>query len=244
MLPSIAIVIPIYKPGLNLLEQFSVDYLRNKVTGRKIIFAAPDGLNVDYYQARYPDIGFERYAAHYFESIAGYNNLMLSATFYERFANFDYILIHQTDALLFKDDLDTWMNLGYDYIGAPWPQGMTLRLDAESADIYQGTQFQANVGNGGFSLRSVSKSISILNEAQPLHSFWRAHQLNEDCFFAFAGLLTVHFSIPAPEVASRFALELQPEQYVNANQGQIPTGCHAWWKHDFPFWQRVISVVG
>ena len=244
MTKRLAIVIPVYKPGLNLLEQFSVDYLLTKAPERKLIFVAPDGLHTAYYGERYPNIAFEHYPAHYFQSIAGYNELLLSASFYERFADYDYILIHQTDALLFKDNLDMWMNLGYDYIGAPWPQGMSLDLGNENTGLYQGTRFQAYVGNGGFSLRGIKKSIRILQDVQPLHAFWRSHQLNEDCFFAFAGLLTKQFAIPTPEVASRFALELQPEQYVNANQGEIPTGCHAWWKHDFPFWQRVISVVG
>jgi hypothetical protein len=244
MKKSLAIVIPVYKPGLNLLEQFSVDYLLTKTPERKVIFVAPQDLNTSYYLERYPHIAFEHFPTQYFQSIAGYNGLLLSAAFYQRFDNYDYILIHQTDALLFKDNLDVWMDLGYDYIGAPWPQGMSLDLGNENAEVYHGTRFQAFVGNGGFSLRSVEKSIAILREAQMLHAFWLAHSLNEDCFYAFAGLLTEQFSIPTPEIASRFSLELQAEQYVSANQGEIPTGCHAWWKHDFPFWQRVISVVG
>ena len=240
----LTILIPVYKPGLNLLEQFSVDYLLTRALSRELKFVAPVDLNVAYYRDRYPQIQFEKFPSHYFESIAGYNELLLSALLYERFLNYDYILIHQTDALLFLDDLDAWMNLGYDYIGAPWPHGMSLSLTGGNAEIYGGSQFQAFVGNGGFSLRRVQRSISILEKARPLLDFWRTNRLNEDCFFAFAGLLTQDFTIPTVEIASRFSLELQPAQYVNANAGKIPTGCHAWWKYDLPFWQKIISEVG
>jgi hypothetical protein len=68
--------------------------------------------------------------------------------------------------------------------------------------------------------------------------------LNEDCFFAFAGLLSQDFKIPPVGVASHYSLEMQPAQYVNANAGQLPTGCHAWWKYDLPFWQSAIAAVG
>lgn len=240
---SLAIVIPVYKIALNLLEQFSVDYLLTKAPGRILIFVAPIGLDISYYQQRYPHITFEFFESHYFESISGYNALLLSVIFYSRFSGYDYILIHQTDALLFKDNLDAWMEQDYSYIGAPWPLGMTLNFGPEEATLFGGPTFHAFVGNGGFSLRHIQQSITILNNASQLLAFWRLHQLNEDCFFAFAGLFNTQFSIPQPSIASRFALELEPEKYVNDNHGEIPTGCHAWWKHDLAFWQNVISHV-
>lgn len=46
---------------------------------------------------------------------------MLSAEFYERFLAWDYILLCQTDAFVFRDELADWCARGYDYIGAPWP---------------------------------------------------------------------------------------------------------------------------
>ena len=243
MSDSVAIIIPIYKQTLNLLEQFSLDYLLTKAGGRKLIFIAPRSINADYYRQRYPAIEYSFHDDHFFSSVAGYNALLLDEKFYEHFLDYSFILIHQTDALLFKDDLDAWMHLGYDYIGAPWPQGMLLHLTAELAEHYKGTQFHAFVGNGGFSLRNVQKSIDIMQSESGLHKFWRINGLNEDCFFAFAGLLTDNFKIPPPTIAARFALEQTPADYVAANQGVIPTGCHAWLKYDLAFWQKVISVV-
>lgn len=56
----------------------------------------------------------------YFKGIAGYNRLMMSPEFYETFAQWEYILIYQTDAWVFSDRLSEWCSKGYDYIGAPW----------------------------------------------------------------------------------------------------------------------------
>ncbi len=56
----------------------------------------------------------------YFNGVSGYNKLMLSREFYLRFKNYEYILIYQLDAYVFRDELDYWCGQGYDYIGAPW----------------------------------------------------------------------------------------------------------------------------
>ncbi len=236
--PSLVITVPVYKPRLNLLEQFSVDRLVATAVGRVIVFCAPQGLALDYYRSRYPALRAERFDDGFFASIAGYNALLLSAAFYQRFADFDYLLVSQTDALLLKDDLDDWMRRGHDYIGAPWPHGMSLTLGAGAGGGGGAQKIQAFVGNGGFSLRAVRNSIAILRDAAALHDFWRARALNEDCFFAFAGVMTDQFSVPGAEVASRFALELEPARFYAANGDTLPTGCHAWWKYDLPFWQK------
>ena len=243
MIDSLAIVIPIYKQRLNLLEQFSLDYLLTIAIGRKLFFVAPRSVNTDYYRQRYSTIQYSFHDDHFFSSIAGYNKLLIDKRFYEAFSSFKYILIHQTDALLLKDNLDDWSDLGYDYIGAPWPMAMILNLEPDHPFKRAGQRFEAFVGNGGFSLRSVARSIAIIQQAKELHSFWSERGLNEDCFFAFAQVLGESFSIPPVELASKFALEVNPRQYFESNNRQLPTGCHAWWKYDFAFWQEQVPEL-
>ncbi len=240
---SLVIVVPVYKPQLNMLEQFSVDNLLARAPGRKIVFVAPQGLNERYYRERFPGLPFERFEDRFFASLAGYNEMMLSPMFYQRFAAHDFLLVHQTDALLFKDDLDGWMRSGHDYIGGPWPQGITLDAMVANASLYSDSALRLFVGNGGFSLRSVKKCIAVIAEAAELHFLWRTRCLYEDCFFAFAGAMTQQFSIPGADVASRFSLECQPAQFFAANGGVVPTGCHAWWKFDLPFWQKIMVLA-
>ena len=70
-----------------------------------------------------------------------------------RFKDYAYILICQTDAWVFRDELDYWCNQGYDYIGAPiyFP-----RSEQHFMDIFFG------VGNGGFSLRKITHCLRIV----------------------------------------------------------------------------------
>lgn len=241
---DLLILVPIYKERLNLLEQFSIDYLRAKVPNREIRFIAPDGLDASYYLERYGEIGYQLFENRYFASIDGYNRLLLSADFYRRFEKYSHILIHQTDALLFKDDLDFWMSSAYAYIGAPWPGGMTLNYAVDESRPDELTKVTSYVGNGGFSLRSVSKFLDILKECERLHMFWLKNGFNEDCFFSFAGMFGSHFLVPDPMTAALFSLEMEPEYYCSLNQGRIPTGCHAWWKYDLKFWQKAIVISG
>ena len=77
---------------------------------------------------------------------------MLSSEFYRRFSKFEYILIYQLDAFVFKDQLNYWCKKGYDYIGAPWFEG--FHLTKTGVNII-------GVGNGGFSLRRVKTHIDL-----------------------------------------------------------------------------------
>ena len=48
--------------------------------------------------------------------------MLLTADFYRRFTDYEYILIHQLDVFLFEDKLLEFCDMGYDYIGAPYPK--------------------------------------------------------------------------------------------------------------------------
>ena len=75
-----------------------------------------------------------------------YNNLLTSLEFW-KMLNGEKILIYQEDSIMFKNNINDF--LIYDYIGAPFPKNQN---DTPNS-----------VGNGGFSLRSKSKMIDIIN---------------------------------------------------------------------------------
>lgn len=242
MSSQLVILIPIYKASLNLLEQFALDYLMAKAGHRHMRFVAPFDIDKAYYQSRYPIVGFEHFDNVYFTSVGSYNQLLLSLGFYQRFEDFEYLLIHQTDALLFKDDLDTWMARGFDYVGAPWPAGVPLTLDAPHSGHPPGTQLKVFVGNGGLCLRNVRQMIAIIRNATSLHAMWLQRNFPEDCFFAFANAISGQLNIPDAATASLFSLEQGAEQYFADNNATIPTGCHDWVRKNFTFWQKIIAM--
>ena len=243
MSASCAIVIPIYRAELEPLEKFSLDYsMKQLQAGRDLFFVAPEHLDVSYYATHYPRVPVLRFDNAYFASVKGYNRLLLNPAFYEHFAaRHEFMLILQTDAILLRDELDHWCSQPWDYVGAPWPDGLEVLLNLDCFGGELGKKVKVHVGNGGLSLRRNSACIGLLKEfPQAIDMFLRSGS-SEDIFFSLIGAQSVDFKIPNERVASLFALELQPERYLAINGGRAPMGGHAWWRYNQPFW---VSLLG
>jgi Protein of unknown function (DUF5672) len=229
------VLVPIYKPALNELEQFSIDYSLETLAGREVRFLAPLSLDMSAHLAHHPDIPVDRFDDQCFASVRDYSRLLLSQAFYERYLAYEHMLILQTDAILLRDDLDDWCEEPYDYIGAPWPNGLELEV---AVDRFRGTPGQrifTKVGNGGLSLRRSARCIELLREFPDVLWFFTETGSSEDLFFATMGQVSQNFRLPSEDVAARFALELKPDEYLEAN-GMLPMGGHAWWRYNMPFW--------
>ena len=98
------------------------------------------------------------------------------------------------------------------------------------------------IGNGGFSLRNVSKSLVIIT------LFGRVINkldINEDIFWSiYAPLLFPFFKVPNLYNAIGFAFEQEPQQFYKLNNNELPFGCHAWEKYDSEFWKKWINTNG
>lgn len=79
-----------------------------------------------------------------------YNNAILTKEFWDAI-DAEHILIYQQDAVVFKNNIDEFLE--YDYIGAPW-----LAHQNDNA---------IGVGNGGFALRKKSTLIKCLETVHP-----------------------------------------------------------------------------
>lgn len=239
---KVVIVIPVYKCFLDDFEKYSLDRSLASLSGtRNIFFIAPSALNHDYYSDRYPDIPFIFFNENYFESIAGYNRLLLSSMFYQRFDGYEFLLILQTDAIILRDDLDYWCNTPFDYVGAPWPDGYELFVNAGRFEGNNGKRVKVHVGNGGLSLRRVKKCLSLLAEFEEIKQVFENTGSSEDLFFSVMGALSGDFVIPNEITASRFSVELKPSYYFDVNGGNLPMGGHAWWKYEIEFWQCLLD---
>src|SRR5690606_23718730 len=122
-----------------------------------IRFFAPERLDVSYYVNKtkaLSDVQVERFDDGYFKDLITYSKLLTSPLFYRRFEQYEYLLIYQDDAFIFRDDLGFWCSQGYDYIGAPFFRNYVT--DFEKAPYI-------GVGNGGFSLRKIESMLKILH---------------------------------------------------------------------------------
>ena len=228
-------LIPIYQDRLTPLEEFSLKQSLSFINPKNTKFICPSYLDKVYYISMFPQISFETYDDEYFQSIQGYNKLLLNKDFYSNYLNYEFILILQSDAILINDLLKEWINSEFDYIGAPWPNKFKLNLkwDLFAENNYQ---VEAAVGNGGLSLRRVRSIIRLINEFPQTTQYFLSSTSSEDLFYSTAGLASHNFKLPNEIVASKFSLEMEPNYYFHRNGFYSPLGGHAWWKYDPQFW--------
>jgi hypothetical protein len=219
-----------------------------------IIFVAPESLNIEEYAKLFigdNNICFEFFEDRYFADIQGYNQLLTSSCFYARFLDYRFILIYQLDAFVFRDELEQWCGLNYDYIGAPWEDvkpswGYYSKLLHDVPLIHRFLTIvkllkcpPRNVGNGGFSLR---KTMSHYRISSILNRKTGTGRLHEDIFWSF--VVPAHipwYTIPKPDVALRFAFEVRPRESFMKNNCKLPFGCHAWARYDKEFWMSIFA---
>lgn len=272
---NVCIVIPIYKSKLNDFEEKSLSQAAIILNKYDFRFVTYEGLNTSKYieiaQKYSINYSFEFFDRDYFNGLNSYNRLMLSISFYKRFKPFNYILIYQLDAFVFKDELDEWCNKGFDYIGAPWV-------------VSEGNSFViSGAGNGGFSLRKISSQIRVLKCFKRVIPFWELYErysLNtrgrgyrfkinemlklflhltvrnntnyrfnsndyflEDDFWVRCNDLFKWYNVADVGSSIKFSFETHPSYLFKLNNNTLPFGCHAWNKYEYEcFWQNIIKI--
>lgn len=238
---SFNILIPLYKE-LGIVDKFSIKRLFNVVGGKYDIYFIFDTnymyfdkvkswlsneldltFNKDYY--------IKQIEGNWFESKQTYSKLLLSDWFYKDnlALGYEYTYIYQTDCYLFSDKLQYFVELGYDYIGAPI---LATNSDWGLTGGY--------VGNGGFSLRNNRKFMDILWRDSYL---WQTHKDEfenkkllknsnykyidfEDIFICKLLAKYTKISIPSCKVASEFAYDRNPYECSLFYNIKVPMCAH------------------
>ena len=195
---------------------------------------------------------FRRFEEGYFRGIHGYNRLLKSHKFFYKFQDAEFILICQLDAVVLQDRLEKWILEGYDFIGAPFFEGMARpKLPPK---FIKGA-------NGGLSLRRVESSIHVLNKiSSSLPSYickqllwkifgwlFRLYQIPKRDFISLRGNEDLFWTIEVPkffpdfnvapaEISRKFSYDVLPDFIHKLNQGELPFGCHAWRRFNEAFW--------
>lgn len=222
---KVIIIIPNYKEVLSEDEKLSLDTLIKVNQQMRLPIVEVTPLSMGQREGR---LCFDN---RYFQSIHTYSELLLTRKFWESFSEYEYILIYQLDCLIFKPNIIDWCNRGFDMIGAPWSEG--YREDGDKLWA---------VGNGGFSLRRVSKILDffrILGNPEVIQ-----FQGHEDAFFSHVipqQFPFLNFKVAPVEEAKYFSWETNIELMKKECQGKTPTGCHAFAKRDGKFFRSLLS---
>ncbi|MFT4033094.1 MAG: DUF5672 family protein [Siphonobacter sp.] len=233
----VSVIIPIYKQALTPYEEVSFQQCINILAAYPIIIVKPDSLNLEHLQRYHSAIRYQSFEDQYFKNIEGYNHLLTSPHFYEAFSNYQYILIYQLDAFVFRDDLKKWCEKGYDYIGAP---NYIPAVSRQEDSFLKRMRL-----NGGLSLRKVSSCKRLLSLYRSVYGQWPG---NEDMLFSLNSNRLIIFSwlmkLPKWKIALAFAIEQFPAACMELNQKRLPFGCHAWERYDIDFWRPYFKQYG
>lgn len=275
---SVVVVVPIYRAfaELSVAEVASLKQTLTVLAAYPVSLVCPEGLDVTGYEQLNKAVGgtlkIDRMATKYFGSIRAYNNLLWSKTFYQHFAAYQYLFIHHVDAWIFRDELQQWVDRGYDYIGAPVFEGFDKNQDLQYSVFL----------NGGCSLRNIASSLKIIKRIAPLrylHFLLKAVSLkqvnsiggfirfmglekllkiksttylrpllggmgvnNEDLRWCWAAETFTDFTKPDPVTAIPFAFEFHPSYLFELNEHRLPMACHAWERYEPEFWKAYIKI--
>ena len=231
---------------------------------------APKNLNVEKYRAAVANFEIIFIDPVWQSGLHQYNQLKISPFFYTLFKEYDFLLTYELDAYVFTDELEYWCNKGWDYIGAPWFEGLASPVSTNIIGI----------GNSGFSLRNVQSSIRILKRIvliKKLRAFWfKSHlqafinfnsilsgfkrffyigsmkelnvllfdnAMNEDFYWSkFVATAFTDYKLASFEDACRFSFDVNPSFLFKKNNNQLPFGCHGWEKYEPEFWKQFIPM--
>lgn len=155
----VAIMVPLPAPELSPDDRVSMRHLRRHLDHYEKFLLVPKGMKMELE-------GFEllELDRRHFGSAAKHNRMLYLPDFWEKFADYEYVLMYHLDALVFSDRLLEWCDRGFDFIGAPF---------IHCADSpWVSTD---RVGNGGFALYRVPSVIKVL---------WNRYSEEPSVFFA------------------------------------------------------------
>jgi hypothetical protein len=237
----VAIVTPIHRPTLKPLERMAMDRCQKILGDYPKILVCPTGMDASLYREILPGIEVRELSPEFFVSERAYNRLLRLPAFYERFLDFEHILIYQVDCYAFRDELPRFCAGEYDYIGAPWLNFDWLATRRKWAKYIVGMPHVMNkVGNGGLSLRRVRP---MYESAKRFRALGERLDMHEDLYFcSLLARLDRRLRIASFEEALQFAFELEPRKCYELNHRRLPFGCHAFERYDFEFWRPHLDM--
>jgi len=243
--PSVTVVIPVYQSRLSEGEKISLQQCMAVLQDYSVKIFKPRSLNLEHLKEQYPAIDLISFDDVHFTGIDAYNKLLISIEFYRSFLPYEYMLIYQLDAFVFRDELMQWCRKGYDYIGAPsLHQSEFDALPAGSANVFaEALSSRRYVLNGGLSLRRIPAFIRYLKIYNRFYPPWTG---NEDMLFSQEATrlfpMKLFLKLPSWREALHFSFEKSPAATFELTNHELPFACHAWERYDPQFWKPYIPV--
>lgn len=264
---EVVVVIPVHSSTPTPYELISFKQCFKVLGKHPIQVLAPKGLDLDKYREAVPEFQIVFIEPEWQSSLANYNKLKISAFFYKKFSNYKFLLTYELDCFVFKDELSYWCAKGFDYIGAPWfdgystpglnaslvgvgNSGFSLRNISSSIKVIQNIFFRNPMDTPlpGLKIGLTYLKVGyrwVRNQFGENYTLKSAGNIHEDFFFSsIAPQYYSDFTVAPVNDALKFSFEVNPRILLSHNNGELPMGCHAWWRYDFAFWRPIIESYG
>ncbi|WP_353717859.1 DUF5672 family protein [Dyadobacter sp. 676] len=186
----VSVIIPILEPQINPTEEKLLHHALQTLSDYTIIFIAGEGADLSVVREHAEDIDVVNFPKRFFDSRQHLGQLFLMSDFYDRFNWCDFLLIHELNSWVIKDELHYWCKQGYDYFKAgpllPGPAaapGMWKRvagLSEEEKRLY-GSGY---TGNGLYLCRIERMTATLKSKKSLAHRYrHNANLPNADAVF-------------------------------------------------------------
>lgn len=258
---KVVILIPTHRPNLTDEDKISLAHLKKHLSKYDTFFVIPRNIS----SKTFTTYGYKvkKVDNKFFGTLRRANEALLNKKFYEYFQEYNFMLIYQLDVLVFSNQLEKWVNSGYDFIAAPWFRPVIGFFSHKKG-------LPSSGGNGGFSLRNIQKAIKVLDIVNgsakrttknpytrklwfllavltgKSHHVWLNapadnYPFNEDGFWSYeAPKYDPGYKVASFKEALKFGFERYPEKCFELNGHKLPFGAHAWKKYDETFWKPYI----
>ncbi|MDF7813008.1 DUF5672 family protein [Hymenobacter sp. YC55] len=251
----VTVVIPAYLTEPTELEKVSLTQILAVLHKHPITFMVPTDLDTTWYEdfcRGKADVHFERFN---WKGHEAYGELLLSPEYYQRFAKYEYMLVHHMDSFVFRDELEKWCRMGYDFLSAVIFHPQWTAIVDQPFRKAIGFGAPEYFGNGGFALKKIDTFYRITSKYKFYIKLYnwirrkRKKQLLEDLFVMQHFPKLSKFKVPAKELAQKFGAEYveweeQDLPFSNQNLSSLPFGVHGWIQFHPEFWKPSIRQFG
>ncbi|KAA6439730.1 hypothetical protein FEM33_11060 [Dyadobacter flavalbus] len=114
----VSVIIPILNPEINPTEEKLLHHCLETLTSYPLIFITYEGADLSIIKEHNENIDVVHFPRKYFSSRQHLASLLLMEDFYDRFNWSEFLLVHELNSWIVRDELYYWCKQGYDYLKA------------------------------------------------------------------------------------------------------------------------------
>lgn len=225
----VTVIIPILDPNLSPTQEKLLHHCLSALDHYPVIFISYEGADLGIVREHKENADAVYFPKEYFQSRQTLAKLFLMEDFYDRFSWSDFLLIHELNTWIVKDELHYWCKQGYDYLKAApitqnqekYPKSTAILLGLNAA---QKQIVAEGFNDNGLYLCHVQRMMKALQKKSKTAYQYRHDEttLNRDAVFweVEANRLWPSLRKPTEPVQAYFAKSLSDSSLVSEDKNK------------------------